>query len=60
MSIVIDATRVIEENSVNTLLSGDSDILALQEIANEYFGFSILSMADEYSVDSEKRVSGGS
>jgi len=57
-SIVIDATRVIEEESVNTLLSGDSDILALQEIANEYFGFSILSMADEYSVGSEERVSG--
>ena len=60
LSIVIDATRVIEENSVNTLLSGDSDILALQEIANEYFGFSILSMADEYSVDSGKRFSRGS
>jgi len=56
-SIVIDATRVIKENSVNTLLSGDSDILSLQEIANEYFGFSILSMADEYSVDSAQRIS---
>lgn len=57
-SIVIDATRVIEERSVNTLLSGDSDILALQEIANEYFDFSILSMADEYSADSGKYVDG--
>lgn len=50
LSIIIDGTQVLRENGVSTVLSGDSDILALQEIANEYFGFSILSMADEYSV----------
>lgn len=50
LSIIIDGTQVLRENGVTTVLSGDSDILALQEIANEYFGFSILSMADEYSV----------
>lgn len=53
LSIIIDATRVIEKHSVDTVLSGDSDILALQKIANEYFDFSILSMADEYSVKQE-------
>ncbi len=56
LSIIVDATQVFKENSVNTVLSGDSDILALQEIANSYFGFSILSMADEYSVNREKKV----
>ena len=56
LSIIVDATQVIKENSVNTVLSGDSDLLALQEIANSYFGFSILSMADEYSVNHEKKV----
>lgn len=50
LSIIVDATRIIEENGVNTVLSGDSDILALQEIADSYFDFSILSIADEYSV----------
>lgn len=49
LSIIIDGTQVIRENGVSTVLSGDKDLLALQEIANEYFGFSILSMADEYS-----------
>lgn len=51
LSIIVDATQVINTNGVNTVLSGDSDILAVQEIANSYFGFSILSMADEYSAD---------
>ncbi len=49
LSIVIDATNIIEENQVDTILSGDSDILSLQKIANEYFHFDILSMQDEYS-----------
>jgi hypothetical protein len=56
LSIIVDATQVIKGNSVNTVLSGDSDILALQEIANSYFGFSILSMADEYSVTRKRRA----
>lgn len=56
LSIIVDATQVIKENSVNTVLSGDSDLLALQEIANAYFDFDILSMADEYSVNREKKV----
>lgn len=50
LSIIIDGTQVLRENGVSTVQSGDSDILALQKIANEYFGFSILSMADEYSI----------
>lgn len=54
LSIIVDATQVIKKNSVNTVLSGDSDLLALQEIANEYFEFDILSMADEYSVNYEE------
>lgn len=53
LSILLDATQVIRDNAVNTVLSGDSDILAVQETANTYFGFSILSMADEYSVASQ-------
>ncbi len=56
LSIIIDSTQVIQENSVNTVLSGDSDLLALQKIANTYFDFSILSIADEYSVKSQPQV----
>lgn len=53
LSIIIDATQVLRGSSVNTVLSGDSDLLTLQEIANSYFGFNILSIADEYSVKSQ-------
>lgn len=57
LSIVVDGTDAIERSSADTLLSGDSDILSLQQTANEYFNFSILSMADEYSVNRGKQVS---
>lgn len=60
LSIVIDGTDVIEDSSADTLLSGDSDIIQLQPTANEYFDFNILSMADEYSVNRGKQVSGES
>lgn len=51
LSIVTDATQVTRENSVGTVLTGDADLLTLQKIAQEYFEFDILSMADEYSVE---------
>lgn len=56
LSILVDATQVVNQNGVSTVLSGDSDILAIQEIANTYFGFSILSMADEYSANRQRHV----
>lgn len=51
LSIITDATQVIREDSVGTVLTGDADLLTLQKIAHEYFEFDILSMADEYSVE---------
>lgn len=56
LSIMVDATQVIKENSVNTVLTGDSDLLVLQSTANDYFGFDILSMDDEYSVKPSTKV----
>ena len=50
LSIITDATQVIQEDSVGTVLSGDSDLITIQKIAQDYFDFDILSIADEYSV----------
>lgn len=49
LSIITDATHVMNRDSVDFVLSGDSDFTVLQEIAGEYFEFSILSLAEEYS-----------
>lgn len=56
LSIMVDATEIIKENSVNTVLTGDSDLLVLQSVAKDYFRFDILSMDDEYSVGNEPRA----
>lgn len=56
LSIIVDATQVIKQNSVNTVLTGDSDILVLQSTANDYYQFDILSMDDEYSAQGQPQA----
>lgn len=57
-SILVDATNVINNNGANHLVTGDSDILQLQKIANEYYNFTIVSMTDQLIRDGKYSVDG--
>lgn len=49
LSIITDATHFMNRDAADFVLSGDSGITILQKIANQYFEFGILSLAEEYS-----------
>lgn len=49
LSILVDATTVGGSTGVDYFVTGDSDLLAIQQVATEYFGLSIISMEDEFA-----------
>jgi len=52
LAIVVDAEHINRKVNFRHLVTGDSDLLQAQDIANEYFDMSIISIADEFSPES--------
>lgn len=53
ISILVDACVLCDEVGLDYLVTGDSDILAAQSIAEPNYGISVISIADEFSPGSE-------
>ena len=49
LSILVDATKLTERGAFRHFVTGDSDFLAVQPVASDYYGLSIISMQDEFA-----------
>jgi hypothetical protein len=49
LSILTDATELSKQGVLRYFVTGDSDLLAVQPVAIDYYGLSIISMGDEFA-----------